>query len=310
MRLHYDITLPWIRISDWTKVAKRNRWVRADVSIVIMTSQSSWIKSFTSNRPYGIDWTVLNYDGHRLVVKIVVTWRKDRFASIVKVTLPSSVKCAVTRDSYDGEPCQGVFVLADGERFEADMVSGVVSESFDIQHHGLADRWRHRTNVSLTLCDSSGRRQIWQFTAMLCPHKRRHVWCFLMTWLCINVWRFWRSSTKVAKSNRWVRADVSVVIMTSQSSWIKSSNWKKVTQEEYAAIMRSQFPLLLYYAVLVGQILVSDPQYYDARVVTPFVSTRDKKFYHASYVTALNERHHFKLWSVNFEKRMVLTSWF
>ena len=45
MRLHYDITLPWIRISDWTKVAKRNRWVRADVSVVIMTSHSSWIKS-------------------------------------------------------------------------------------------------------------------------------------------------------------------------------------------------------------------------------------------------------------------------
>ena len=45
MRMHYDITLPWIRISDWTKVAKRNRWVRADVSVVIMTSQSSWIKS-------------------------------------------------------------------------------------------------------------------------------------------------------------------------------------------------------------------------------------------------------------------------
>ena len=54
-----------------------------------------------------------------------------------------------------------------------------------------------------------------------------------------------------------MRAYVSVVIMTSQSSWIKSSNWKKVTQEECAAIMRSQFPLLLYYAVLVGQILVN-----------------------------------------------------
>ena len=81
--------------------------------------------------------------------------------------------------------------------------------------------------------------------------KMRLHYDITLPWIRISDW------TKVAKRNRLVRADVSVVIMTSQSSWIKSSNWKKVTQEECAAIMRSQFPLLLYYAVLVGQILVN-----------------------------------------------------
>ena len=69
--------------------------------------------------------------------------------------------------------------------------------------------------------------------------KMRLHYDITLPWIRISDW------TKVAKRNRWVRADVSVVIMTSQSFWIKCSNWKKVTQEECAAIMRSQFPLLL-----------------------------------------------------------------
>ena len=64
--------------------------------------------------------------------------------------------------------------------------------------------------------------------------------------------------TKVAKRHKWVRAvgaDVSVVIMTSHSSWIKSSNWTNVIPQSALLLWGHNPPY--YYAVLVDQILVN-----------------------------------------------------
>ena len=101
MRLLYDITLPWIRISDWTKVAKRHTWVCADVSVVIMTSHSSWIKS--SNWTKVIQESALLLWGHNppyyyavLVGQILVNACAPHYQSgFMQVTAPDDFKLGV-----------------------------------------------------------------------------------------------------------------------------------------------------------------------------------------------------------------------